>query len=357
MFPTWLNSLKNPPKITEQIVQKPAVINPNYFHSQPTETKGFIPFEESSHKSYVQIIRQPVITRQPEPTRHYSPPKITTPIAILPKSPKPKPKKIVSEIKYEENKNRAKKPSKQEIAGVQGRCMTMCSLAEIEARQSINDWSLFELDIGKYRASRSKNGEPQILNPKYAIKKYERSAADRKVDDADNIRPPSVLLQTINYLITEILDYEKKGPQYSNYKYVEDPRYNVIQEIYLFFSDRSRAIRQDFIVLNNHSERNCIQTFERIARFHLLASNEFAELEQFNDMQNSQQLTATLTSLREFYQHSRKNLFLSKDAYKSTNEAEFYAYSLLWNINDKVKLEEIMVSLPKDILTSVEVYI
>ena len=351
MFPTWFTSLKNGPKINEQIVQKPAVINPNYFNSDINETKGFIPFEDNRKKSYVQIIRQPIINPKPEPVRHYSPPKIKAPIAILPKSPKPK----KFEIKYEENKCKAKNANKKDEAGMQGRCMNMCSLAEIEARQSINDWSIFELDTAKYRASRSKNGEPQIINPKFAIKKYERSAADRKVDDADNIRPPSVLLQTINYLITEILDYEKKGPKYSNYKYVEDPRYNVIQEIYLFFSDRSRAIRQDFIVLNNHSERNCIQTFERIARFHLLASNEFAELEQFNDMQNSQQLTATLTSLREFYQHSRKNLFLSKDAYKSTNEAEFYSYSLLWNINDKVKLEEIMVSLPKDILTSVEV--
>ncbi len=190
-----------------------------------------------------------------------------------------------------------RKPKKGKLVG---KSLTMCPPAEITERESLRDYSIFEVDPAGYHAGlagKDKDYRPR-LKPEWAIKKFIRSAADRKMDDENTIRPPEVLTATLNYLLDNIIDADKS--EHSHYARSSGARY-ALSEIYIFLSDRTRSIRQDFNMQNVEMSKHYIQAFEKIARFHLLCTNHCLGLESFDEQQNSEQLTSTLTSLREAY--------------------------------------------------------
>ena len=67
----------------------------------------------------------------------------------------------------------------------------MCPEAEAHLREETHDLSVFEKNKKNY----------QKVDVGLAVKKYARSAADRKMDEPLTIRPPSILRQTVNYLV------------------------------------------------------------------------------------------------------------------------------------------------------------
>jgi len=70
----------------------------------------------------------------------------------------------------------------------------------------------------------------------------------------------------LDYLLDEIADVDKK----SNTKFLK-PRNalkHTFSEIYVFLFDRTRAIRQELVILNENTKKNHIQLLEKIARFH-----------------------------------------------------------------------------------------
>eukprot|EP00826_Nyctotherus_ovalis_P044230 TRINITY_DN4765_c0_g3_i1.p2 TRINITY_DN4765_c0_g3~~TRINITY_DN4765_c0_g3_i1.p2 ORF type:complete len:175 (-),score=50.17 TRINITY_DN4765_c0_g3_i1:47-571(-) len=117
-----------------------------------------------------------------------------------------------------------------------GRCLTMCPPEEVKEREEHHSLNTFEFDPKSYvPQSRGVNK----AKAEWAVKQFVRSAADRKMDDEQNIRPPEVLARTLNYIISNIADADvnnKKG-------YVTPLNGNWLTEIYTFISDRTRAIR------------------------------------------------------------------------------------------------------------------
>lgn len=82
------------------------------------------------------------------------------------------------------------------------------------------------------------------------MKSFARSSAGLVLNIPKLVRPEAVLLQTLNYLWTEIIDIDAKGP---------DPRFRdsalytagdgetpSVPFIFGFISDRTRSIRKDF---------------------------------------------------------------------------------------------------------------
>mmetsp|Transcript_27676 Transcript_27676/g.12884 ORF Transcript_27676/g.12884 Transcript_27676/m.12884 type:complete len:95 (-) Transcript_27676:129-413(-) len=93
-------------------------------------------------------------------------------------------------------------------------------------------------------------------------------------------------------------------------------------------NDRLRAVRQEFCQQKQIS-KEYIQCHEKIARFHLIANNEGLRHPDFDLYMNVEQLSATLTSLRNAYQAKLMQ----------SNEPEFFGYILLMNLNNKVETE------------------
>lgn len=191
--------------------------------------------------------------------------------------------------------------------------MDMCPAHERAEREADHDISIYECIPG----TESLLSRRADINR--CCKKYKRSAAAKKFDPI-NVRPSSVLLKTINYLIDNIVD--------SNIQSFSD--------MYKFVQDRMRAIRNDYTVQSLHDE-SAITAFEYIARFHILSIHEQADEtpDVFDQTQNLQKLTQTLTSLGHFYNDNT----LSDHSFDTPYECEMRAYTIMTQIglNDRVQ--------------------
>lgn len=246
----------------------------------------------------------------------------------------------------------------------------MCHEKEIYDRQDQKNINIFEIDPEKSYHDEKTNRYVIKIKPEYAVKAYTRSAADVKMDNPEFLRPPAVLFQTVKYLIDNIVDIDRqsqsdyypyqRGYERNKYFQYENENYT-FKDICLFAEDRFRAIRQDFIILNQKASIECIQSHEIIARFLILSLNECLDYKAFSGSQSLfllliQQLNATLTSLREFYSYVEKKFAETSNKefvhLLTTNKAEFIAYSILLSINQKLDLVSMMGLITQDIRDS-----
>ncbi|WFD22839.1 actin cytoskeleton and mitosis protein [Malassezia equina] len=169
-------------------------------------------------------------------------------------------------------------------------------------------------------------------DPAAAVKIYRRPAAGRELPLPEEVRPPPVLQQTLDYLVHTLLPADPRDPQFA-----------VVQP---FLWNRTRAIRQDFIV---QSDRGAIAIacHERIARYHILCLHWKGGLgaDAWSEQQELEQLRKTLRSLIEFYDDQR----LLGHTYP--NEPEFRGYNLLLHARDPETLREVEL-LPTDVFTA-----
>ena len=169
-------------------------------------------------------------------------------------------------------------------------------------------------------------------DPKAAVKIYRRPAAGRELPLPEEVRPPAVLQTTLDYLLHTLLPADPRDPQFA-----------VVQP---FLWNRTRAIRQDFIV---QSDRGAIAIacHERIARYHILCLHwkGGVDAEAWSEQQELEQLRKTLRSLIEYYDDQR----LLGHTYP--NEPEFRAYNLLLHIRDPESLREVEL-LPTPVFTA-----
>jgi hypothetical protein len=134
--------------------------------------------------------------------------------------------------------------------------------------------------------------------------------------------------------------------------------------VHNFLWDRTRAIRNDFSIqqLSKAPDlRIAIECLERIARFHILSLHQIGgkpapHPADYNWQQDREQLDKTLLSLMQFYSKAR-------DGYRSKNEAEFRAYSIIFQIQNPIAdLEDRMHDWPRElytdprVLTAVKIY-
>ncbi|KDN52024.1 hypothetical protein K437DRAFT_46275 [Tilletiaria anomala UBC 951] len=232
----------------------------------------------------------------------------------------------------------------QELESAQkflGTCPDMCPQFERVEREMQKELDALEVYPGTAKC-----------NPEIAVKIYRRPAAGREVPLPEDVRPPEVLKTTLDYLFHDLLP---SGPF--------DPTFNQVQA---FVWNRTRAIRQDFIVQNERG-RLAIECHERIARYHILTLHFRGGLvgsdgtmrdttentdgtrseNMWSEQQELEQLRKTLRSLIEFYDDKRVAEG-DMEAPASQNEGEFRAYNLLLHLRDPETLREVE-SLPEGV--------
>ncbi|CCF56880.1 hypothetical protein KAFR_0B05840 [Kazachstania africana CBS 2517] len=195
----------------------------------------------------------------------------------------------------------------------QGTCQDMCPIFE-RSRRNVES-SLFSYEKEKQsdkKASRAK-----------ALKVFARPAAAAAPPLPSDVRPPHVLVKTLDYIVDNLLTSLPEGER--------------------FLWDRMRSIRQDF-TYQNYSGPECVDCNERIVRIHLLILHVMVKSKaEFSLQQELEQLHKSLITLSEIYDDVRAN------GGECPNEAEFRAYSLLSKIRDP-QYDRTVLSLPPNIL-------
>lgn len=98
---------------------------------------------------------------------------------------------------------------------------------------------------------------------------YERAAGDKTLPS--DLRPPSVLSKTLDYLFHDLI---------GTYGF---------KETFSFVRDRTRSVRNDF-TMQHEKGREAIECHERCARFHVVALREMRGQEGFEVFLEEQQL-------------------------------------------------------------------
>lgn len=214
-----------------------------------------------------------------------------------------------------------------EATKLRGTCLEMCPAFEREEREFQGEGDELEVSPGTSK-----------LDPRLAVKIYRRPAAGRELPLPEDVRPPTVLRKTLDYLFYQLLP--------------PSPDSDRLVHVQGFIWNRTRAIRQDFIVQGEAGPLT-IECHERIARWHLLSlhwqggsitetghprASLPSDREPWSQQQELEQLAKTLTSLCEFYNDLRGT---TGEPAPSPNEAEFRAYHLILNIFDPEVLRSV----------------
>ncbi|WEW56441.1 actin cytoskeleton and mitosis protein [Emydomyces testavorans] len=191
-----------------------------------------------------------------------------------------------------------------------GTCMEMCPEYERVERivQKMVDKSEKVLNPS--------TGELEVTEGRM-IKRFRRSAAGYDEQLPSDIRTPSALLQTLNYITRYVISDDE-----------------ALGAIHKFVWDRTRSIRNDLSIQQLTQQQDveiAVKCLERIARFHIISlhllSNP-ANKEQFDHHQEREQLNNTLLSLLYYYDDNRGRM-------RFLNEDEFRAYYILFSIHDQ----------------------
>lgn len=140
--------------------------------------------------------------------------------------------------------------------GIVGECMDMCAPSERQEREMNKDLSRFEMVPGTEHFT-GKGQMPKVRH-EWAVKKYHRPTVDLAGETPsyqrpEEVRPPEVLLKTMEYL-TRLLART-------------DVAYTELEK---FVRDRTRAIRQDFVLQRGLADDVEVEVVERICRYFLL---------------------------------------------------------------------------------------
>ncbi|KAH3682995.1 hypothetical protein WICPIJ_006030 [Wickerhamomyces pijperi] len=193
-----------------------------------------------------------------------------------------------------------------------GSCYDMCPVFERIRRSTENDVTRYEKDPITGR----------ILQAK-AIKAFSRPAAGQPPPLPSDVRPPQILVQTLDYIIENLL--------------------NELPEAQPFIWDRTRSIRQDF-TYQNYIGPEAVECTEKIVRLHILTLHVMAKSDvEYSQQQELEQMNKAFKTLSEMY-----NEFRSRGI-SAPNEAEFKSYYLLSQLRDP-ELDREIQALPSELL-------
>ena len=197
----------------------------------------------------------------------------------------------------------------------QGTCEDMCPVFE-RARRNV------ELTVFSYERE---PGENKKASRDRALKVFARPAAAAAPPLPSDVRPPHILVKTLDYIVDNLLTTLPKSES--------------------FLWDRMRSIRQDF-TYQNYAGPEAVDCNERIVRIHLLILHVMIKTKtEFSIQQELEQLHKSLITLSEIYDDMRSNGF------ECPNEAEFRAYALLSKIRDP-QYDQTIQELPSHIFNN-----
>ncbi|XP_025417864.1 uncharacterized protein LOC112688734 [Sipha flava] len=190
-----------------------------------------------------------------------------------------------------------------EIKPMEGTCQDMCPEKERLLRIHGNMVSQFECK------SIDSKLEP---NFEIMVKQYARSSADQANPLSHELRPTSVLVKTMNYMLKNI---------------IYPIECNIDQDLatwYDFCWDRLRAIRKD-IVQQNLQNPEVITILEQIGRFHIACYDLMLGYDGFDIKLNTENLNNCIQMLMPMYRDSD---------HQCPNEPEFVSYELLMHLGN-----------------------
>lgn len=184
-------------------------------------------------------------------------------------------------------------------------------------REKENLLHILELDLDSMsmdqKGPRKKNVCARA-DQKRVVKEFRRSAAGRDMQQPNEIRPYSVLMKTVDYLLRNVVK-ETRVP------------WNVVYE---FVTDRLRSVRQDMIIQQLPCEE-CIAILEPIVRFHAYAAYRLFEkpIDIFDPVLNGTHLNECLKRLLVIY---------DTDKTRSDSRNEMEAMYAVINLGDTAAL-------------------
>ncbi|XP_060589536.1 SAC3 domain-containing protein 1-like [Ruditapes philippinarum] len=184
-----------------------------------------------------------------------------------------------------------------------GTCRSMCPDSEISLRERENLLHYFEVaENHTSRCPRANRGK--------CVKEYRRPTVGKQEVNPGEVRPPEVLVQTVNYLIQRIT--------------TQNCRWS---EIYDFVFDRLRAVRQDLVVQDVHGAET-VYILEKAVRFHIYSDYRLCRehIAVFDEKINSQHTQECLKRLINLY---NENYDISWQ-----NRVEIETVYLLFNLGD-----------------------
>ncbi|XVE68464.1 hypothetical protein DITRI_Ditri09bG0070800 [Diplodiscus trichospermus] len=196
--------------------------------------------------------------------------------------------------KSETNTNKQLEGAKEageEVVSIVGTCPFMCPEGERAQRERLRDLAVFE----------RLNGDPRKTSAALAVKKFCRTISLKYVQASD-VRPLSVLEDTLNYLLS-LLDSS------------EHP-FEVVHD---FIFDRTRSIRQDLSMQNIVNDR-ALHMYEKMVKFHVVSHHRLRNCgsSSTSSLQylNMEQLTKTLASLYILYEanHSSNSFYENEES-------------------------------------------
>ncbi|XP_060080534.1 germinal-center associated nuclear protein-like [Ylistrum balloti] len=198
-----------------------------------------------------------------------------------------------------------------------GHCPDMCPEMERYDRQEKRRLHQFETLQG---VELQPGMNPQVDHLR-AVKEYSRSSADQEEPLPYELRPISVLVTTMNYLLSEIADRGNDGTW---------------GDWFDFLWNRMRGIRKD-ITQQQLCDIHTAELLEKCVRFHVFCAERLCEEDMFSfdEKINNENMTKCLQTLKELYHD-----LLKKHNTFCHNEAEIRAYMILMNLNQGDILRE-----------------
>uniref|UniRef100_UPI00398F37B7 SAC3 domain-containing protein 1 n=1 Tax=Pristiophorus japonicus TaxID=55135 RepID=UPI00398F37B7 len=192
-----------------------------------------------------------------------------------------------------------------------GTCPGMCPDREREERQRQMRLHKFEILAG------TAGDRVPRADPRRAVKEYSRPAAGKEAARLCELRPAAVLLQTVHYLIDEIVP-GREGPW---------------AEVYDYVFDRLRSVRQDMTIQRVRG-RVAVTILEKSLRFLICAAYWLCEepIQVFDPKMNDVHVQECFSCLLTSY---------CTGEYE--NEAEFQALALLYNLGSVKSLHHALL--------------
>ncbi|KAJ8605750.1 hypothetical protein CTAYLR_008474 [Chrysophaeum taylorii] len=215
-------------------------------------------------------------------------------------------------------------------AAIVGTCEQMCPQSEIEERARHNELDAWEKPPPAAFLKSSNNLE--VAAREFAVKRYKRSDAGSIQNVPELVRPPRVLLATLDHLETHVVSKATTTTTTSSSS--SEGSGDEGLSTYLFLWDRFRAIRKDFILQNYTKgglvDETVVDVFERMARYFIAMERRMAAHPEWragpaHGKHNAESLSEILTALLAFYDMAH-----ARGVVVSEHEAEVTAYWILF---------------------------
>ncbi|KAL3278356.1 hypothetical protein HHI36_013686 [Cryptolaemus montrouzieri] len=209
---------------------------------------------------------------------------------------------------------------------ITGTCETMCPLEEMKMREKEHLLHILEMVPGTEKLDRP------LADPKRIVKSFNRSAAGKSLAKKSQLRPPEVLLRTVNYLLDDVI--QNKNVSWT-------VKYN-------FIMDRLRSVRQDMII-QNISRAYSICLLQPIVRFYAYSAYKLCheEIGVFDPYLNRKHLHECLNRLLVIYDETEELFQLADMKWEhlemiKESRPHFEALYIILNLGNEVALNRVL---------------